>query len=330
MKVGSEGLIPKLREQKETGKGNAESQSQNLEKQIEHFTHGHPLSYYEIIEKNEDVLCKACTFEIYGQAYGCESCKYYLHNPCVKLSYEVLHPLHPQYRLDVKCFTSTEPNNEAQRLKEMARKLKLCPFQQDHKLFFFHFTQVKKYSRCNLCFLPISGLISRCFVCEYTLHESCLGFPPEMALRFHLEHPLHPILNRDICYLACRALFHMNVIIFNCRQYGDINLHLSCANSLWRALESKSDPHPLFYLGTEFQKLFANMSDKFFGQDIHFKCNKCNKSFSDVEEIVPVEEPLANLVSHLVNTSIQAKSEASTDESIEEQQSDDENPAMKE
>ncbi|KAK6243376.1 hypothetical protein QUC31_009785, partial [Theobroma cacao] len=138
--VSSEALIPKLREQEDTGKGNAESQSQDLERQIEHFTRGHPLSHYEIIE---DVLCKACNLEIYGQAYGCESCKYYLHNQCAKLSYEVFHPLHPhhplhlynggdfycgecgdmsagfgyvcylcRFMLDLKCFTLKEPKVE--------------------------------------------------------------------------------------------------------------------------------------------------------------------------------------------------------------------------
>ncbi|XP_017976564.1 PREDICTED: uncharacterized protein LOC18600056 [Theobroma cacao] len=169
--VDSEALIPKLMKQEETEKGNAESQSQDLEREIEHFTHRHSLSYYEVIEKNEDVFCKACDFEIHGQAYGCESCEYYLHIRCAKLSYEVLHPLHPKhplrlsndsqpvfcnecgdfsfgfsyvcyfcdFKLDVKCVTSTEPNNEGQRLKEMARESKLCPLEQDHELSFFNF-----------------------------------------------------------------------------------------------------------------------------------------------------------------------------------------------
>lgn len=49
-----------------------------------------------------------------------------------------------------------------------------------------------------------------------------------------------------------------------------------------------------------------------------------------VEEIAPAEEPSSNLVLDFENISTQAESEMSTDESTEEQQSDEENPAMKE
>ncbi|WRX22737.1 DC1 - like 10, partial [Theobroma cacao] len=265
-----EALIPKLREQEDTGKGNAESQSQDL----------------EIIE---DVLCKACNLEIYGQAYGCESCKYYLHNQCAKLSYEVFHPLHPHhplhlykggdfycgecgdvsagfgyvcylcgFMLDLKCFTLKEP--KVQRLKEMAResKTKLCLFQQDHELFFANFSQDFENYPCSICFLPISGRNYACFRCGYALHESCLGFPWEMALPFHPEHPLHPILNHffDVFCLACRGPTRTESIVYNCQQCRHISLHFLCANSLWRPLESRSHPHPLFYFGTECQKLF--------------------------------------------------------------------------
>ncbi|EOY10867.1 Cysteine/Histidine-rich C1 domain family protein, putative [Theobroma cacao] len=221
--------------------------------EIEHFNHLYPLSYYDVIEKNEDVLCKACNLEIYVQAYGCECCKYYLHNQCTKLPYEVLHPLHPQLKLDVKCVTLTDLKNEGQKLKEMAKESKVCPFEQEHKLFFFNVRhKVKHNFSCGICFLPLLGLRHACFRCGYLLHESCLGFPWEMTLPFH---PEHPFVNKDPCAwcLACFGPFQYR-IIYNCEQCVFINLHLSCANSLWQAIGSKSHQHPLFYFGTECQK----------------------------------------------------------------------------
>ncbi|WRX22741.1 hypothetical protein QQP08_015228 [Theobroma cacao] len=135
----------------------------------------------------------------------------------------------------------------------MAKESKVCPFEQEHKLFFFNVRhKVKHNFSCGICFLPLLGLRHACFRCGYLLHESCLGFPWEMTLPFH---PEHPFVNKDPCAwcLACFGPFQYR-IIYNCERCVFINLHLSCANSLWQAIGSKSHQHPLFYFGTECQK----------------------------------------------------------------------------
>ncbi|XVE90017.1 hypothetical protein DITRI_Ditri20bG0042500 [Diplodiscus trichospermus] len=317
-KVYSKGLTPELTNQEETEKSKAESQNHDLERRIEHFAHRHPLNYYEVMEKKEDFICKACNLEIYGEAYGCESCKYYLHKTCARLSYEVLHPLHPQHPLklfagsesficpeckdfslgftyvcymcnfilDVKCATIATPDNESQRRKEMDRESKLCPFRQDHELFFFN-NRLKPEEdfNCSICFLPITGPTYNCISCGYFLHESCFGFPREIKLPLiHPEQPLRPnIPNKTyfsrLCF-ACRVPLYEHDIVYNCEAY-EFNLHLSCANSLRRAIHSKFHEHPLFYFGADCQKLFQNKRDIFMERRLS-KCNKCNKSFGSV------------------------------------------------
>ncbi|XWS64767.1 hypothetical protein CRYUN_Cryun05aG0031800 [Craigia yunnanensis] len=313
-KVDSKALMPKSMDQEETEEDNAESDQSQLE--IEHFNHQHPLQFYEVIEKNENLHCKACYFEITNQTYGCESCKYYLHKTCAKLSHEVLHPLHPQhslkliantetflchecrdftigfiymcylcdFMLDVKCAISTTPKNESQRLKEIERESKLCFFSQDHKLFFLNFRlEPDQDFKCSICCLPILGPTYNCVHCHYVLHESCLGFPWEIQLPILQGSPLHPIVIGDgYRCSACGAIFdeHSITYCYRQRQYF-LKFHLQCANSLRRALESESHEHPLFYFGTECQKLFTNMST-FHSDDSFFKCKKCNKPCSGV------------------------------------------------
>ncbi|XVF09600.1 hypothetical protein REPUB_Repub07fG0107800 [Reevesia pubescens] len=312
--VDGKALIPKLMEQEEEAdKDNAESQTQP---EIEHFDHRHSLQFFEVIEKVENLLCKACNFEITSQAYGCESCKYYLHKTCAKLSHEVLHPLHPahalklitntdtflchhcrdftvgfiymcylcDFMLDVKCAISITPKSESQRLEEIERDSKLCFFSRDHKLFFFNFRHEPHQDfNCSLCCLPILGPTYNCVDCHYVLHESCLVFPWEIQLPVLSGKPLHPLVTDEgyITYRcrACGCTLETHGISYSYRQHRyDLNFHLRCVNSLRRALESESHQHPLFYFGTECQESFANMND--FSADTFFECNACNEPFS--------------------------------------------------
>ncbi|WRX26066.1 Alpha-N-methyltransferase NTM1 - like 1 [Theobroma cacao] len=64
------------------------------------------------------------------------------------------------FQLDVKCATSPiPPKNEGQKLKEMEKVFKLCPFNQNHKLDFFNRrSNLKDLAvECNACKLPILG-----------------------------------------------------------------------------------------------------------------------------------------------------------------------------
>ncbi|KAK6285022.1 hypothetical protein POUND7_003974, partial [Theobroma cacao] len=264
--------------------------------QIEHFDHLHLLSYNEAIEQNENLLCNACRQEIFDQHYACEDCKYYLHEMCTTLSYEVSHPLHRQhplklftdiveftchgcrdhsggfaymclpcdFQLDVKCATSPIlPKNERQKLKEMEKVSKVCPFNQNHKLDFFnHRPDLKDLAlACDACKLPILGPGYTCRDCfNVKIHESCLALMREMQLTFHPLHPLYPQIGDWENCSACRFKI-IERIGYSCRQC-DFHLHLHCANSLKLALKIKSHMHNLYYFGPDYEKSY------------HL-CNKC-------------------------------------------------------
>ncbi|XVE86030.1 hypothetical protein DITRI_Ditri18aG0003500 [Diplodiscus trichospermus] len=72
---------------------------------MDHFDHRHLLTFYEVIEQNESLLCKACWLKVSGQAYACKSCNYYLHKTCTQLPQKLLHPLHPPHALQLVCST---------------------------------------------------------------------------------------------------------------------------------------------------------------------------------------------------------------------------------
>ncbi|XP_022719701.1 uncharacterized protein LOC111277541 [Durio zibethinus] len=271
--------------------------------EIDYFDHEHPLRFYEVIRKNESFLCKACTLEIYDQAYVCKyGCKYYLHKACTKLSHELLHPLHPQhslklitsrfqftcdecrqwfdgfcyrcyacdFKLDVKCATLSVPENESQRLKEMETRSKLCPFNQHHKLnFFIYGSTLRFYPECHFCDQQLQGPSYECIYCEYKLHESCLEFPLEMQLHFHPLHSLRLIpFARKTC-LVCKYLIYRK-IRYSCLQC-DLHVHPYCAKSQKRTVKSKSHMHNLYYFG-------PNAGSGFYRDKK--TCDECKERFS--------------------------------------------------
>ncbi|XP_022719700.1 uncharacterized protein LOC111277538 [Durio zibethinus] len=272
--------------------------------EIDYFDHQHPLRFYEVIRKNESLLCHACWLKIYDQAYVCKyGCAIYLHKACTKLSYELLHPLHPQhslklitsglrftcdecrervdsgyvymcyacdFKLDVKCATLSVPKHESQRLKEMERRSKLCPLNQLHKLnFFIYGSTLWTHPRCHFCAQVIRGPSYRCFNCEYKLHESCLGFPLEMQLHFHPLHNLRLIPVEERICLVCKDASYLK-IKYSCLQC-DLHLHPYCAKSLKRMVKSKSHVHNLYYFG-------PNAWNKFYHEGK--TCDECKERFS--------------------------------------------------
>ncbi|WRX26208.1 DC1 - like 10 [Theobroma cacao] len=221
-----------------------DSEASTSKVQIGRFDHPHALSYNNAIEQNENLLCNACRQGIFYQHYACKDCKYYLHDMCTTLSYEVSHPLHRQhplklftdiveftchgcrdhsggfaymclpcdFQLDVKCATTPiAPKNEGQRLKEMEKVSQLCPFNQNHKLDFFnHKPNLKDLAlECNACKLPILGLDDSggyyCDICE-----------EERNAKYHCY-----------CCEECAGQFvaHIECVLLTDFEFADENFH---------------------------------------------------------------------------------------------------------
>ncbi|XP_017978219.1 PREDICTED: uncharacterized protein LOC108662397 [Theobroma cacao] len=289
-----------------------DSEASTSKVQIGRFDHPHALSYNNAIEQNENLLCNACRQGIFYQHYACKDCKYYLHDMCTTLSYEVSHPLHRQhplklftdiveftchgcrdhsggfaymclpcdFQLDVKCATTPiAPKNEGQRLKEMEKVSQLCPFNQNHKLDFFnHKPNLKDLAlECNACKLPILGLGYACRYCfNIKIHESCLAFMREMEHAFHPLHLLHPQIGDWENCSACRFKI-IESIGYSCRQC-DFHLHFHCANSLKLALKIKSHMHNLYYFGPDYVKSYqlCNKCKNCIGEEPFYYCVECN------------------------------------------------------
>ncbi|XVE62712.1 hypothetical protein DITRI_Ditri06bG0141700 [Diplodiscus trichospermus] len=347
----------KLMEQKEINGNNLE---------IDRFDHKHSLTFYEVIEQNESMLCEACCLKISGQVYACKRCKYYLHKTCAQLSQKLLHPLHPRhalqliptrinfeyeltcqkcrnrfvgfvyrcylcnFALDVKCAADLSmPANENQRIKEMERQSKLCLFNQNHKLSFFNYVSNSGIymSFCDCCKRKLAGPSYECIGCGYTLHECCLGFPWEMQLKFHPQHPVHLVYNLHKPCRVCGYPLYDN-ISYSCGQC-DLHLHPVCAkySAKKQATKLEVHNHGLYYYGENIPYSFYIFCKECTGRisDTPFyfcpECSDCKLHFNcariphSVEEITPatLEAPSNDL-----SGQIQAESKASMEESGEE------------
>ncbi|XVE89981.1 hypothetical protein DITRI_Ditri20bG0040400 [Diplodiscus trichospermus] len=136
-----------------------------------------------------------------------------------------------------------------------------CFLSQDHKLSFINFRhRTGEHMKCGICRQPIRGPTYTCDNCGYKIHESCFGFPREIQLPIFQVSPLHPIVNASSFCCACGGVAYFPDIAYRCRDRQSeryFRFHLHCANSLRRAIKVDSHEHPLFYFGTECQKLFS-------------------------------------------------------------------------
>ncbi|KAK6251077.1 hypothetical protein SCA6_005082 [Theobroma cacao] len=122
-------------------------------KQIQHFSHQHPLALRESINGSE-VRCRACEEICSGPTYtfGCSRCSFFFHRSCaVELPQQIHHPFHSQHPLTLSSFP-------------------LKNFQY----------------YCAACGLDVRSLLAyRCDKCEFTLHKNCAKLTPSFKYGPH-------------------------------------------------------------------------------------------------------------------------------------------------
>ncbi|WRX22742.1 DC1 - like 10, partial [Theobroma cacao] len=259
--------------------------------------HEHPLKFCEATEKFEHQYCRACRLTLSGPGYICEECPlyihgYYLHDKCSHLPSEIQHPLHSHhglnlytrpphmvdfiicdecgdispgfiylceecdFKLDVKCAMRAVPKSELSTLKEAERETELFHFSHKHKLLFCNFRDPTYKRQCSFCRLQIFGPTYYCFRCGWVLHESCLKLPQVMQVPIHPQHILALSYARyGFCH-ACALKLLSAGYSYSCEECY-LSFHITCADSLRRALKRDSHMHDLYYFGTEFQRFFA-------------------------------------------------------------------------
>ncbi|XP_049371039.1 uncharacterized protein LOC125835989 [Solanum verrucosum] len=63
-----------------------------------HFSHRHPLLRFHL-KGTEVIRCNMCTIIISGVAYGCDCCRYFLHEVCSNIPKRIRHDFHPMHSL---------------------------------------------------------------------------------------------------------------------------------------------------------------------------------------------------------------------------------------
>ncbi|GMP68548.1 hypothetical protein CsSME_00028135 [Camellia sinensis var. sinensis] len=80
-----------------------ENQIQDQEKQIEYFSHKHPLIPFTFTDHDKEgklsnITCRCCYQPIIkGLTCVCFSCKFFIHKSCAELPQQIQHPFHPQH-----------------------------------------------------------------------------------------------------------------------------------------------------------------------------------------------------------------------------------------
>ena len=106
-------------------------------KQLQHFTHLHPLALVEEdIKVTRRVKCLVCGEHCLGPCYGCEPCGVFLHQPCAEFAYppEIEHYIHP------------------------------CPLALQ--------TRVHSFS-CRACDTCMLGICYHCELCKFSIDVEC-------------------------------------------------------------------------------------------------------------------------------------------------------------
>ncbi|KAK6262850.1 hypothetical protein QUC31_008666 [Theobroma cacao] len=239
------------------------------EKLIQHFTHWHPLKLIQ--NKEEDQVCcfkcqKVCSGS--ATAYGCEKCKFFLHDSCmISIPRKINHFFHPcplilctsgifytcggcedsgsfltfscrrcRFELDVKCAVlPTVQSGGAKQIQHPSHQHPLALLEN-----------IKgRGVRCKACGKICSGLTNTfgCRRCKVFFHKSCA-----VELSKELHHPFHThsltpssYPQNDSC-AAC-GLIVRSLPFYRCNECK-FSLHKDCAK-LKPSYEYGPHPHRL-------------------------------------------------------------------------------------
>ncbi|XP_061996611.1 uncharacterized protein LOC133714509 [Rosa rugosa] len=245
------------------------------EKGFEHFSHGHPLVFKELVESAPSVIYDGCQDPVLGPRYTCintyqgRKCCFNLHKSCADLPREMQHPMHQQHPLILNLNGARESHCDVCD-KDCSHRFIYscvqCDFNLDFKCFpkkgFKHlshehplvFKELEESALsviCDGCQDPVLGPRYTCIntyqgcKCCFNLHKSCADLPREMQHPMHPQHPL--ILNLtgagesycDVCDKDCIRRF-----TYSCVQC-DFNLDLKCIPE--KCFKHFSHEHPLVF-----------------------------------------------------------------------------------
>jgi hypothetical protein len=273
-------------------------------KQLQHFTHLHPLALVEKkdIEVTRRVKCLVCGEHCSGPCNGCDPCGVFLHQPCAEeYPPEIQHYIHPcplalhtrvlsfrcracdtcmlgicyrcelcTFYIDVECalLRSIESEDQAQ-IKHYSHR---------HPLFFEEINDGDQIY-CFACGTDCSGPTYVCSQREFSLHESCASVSPKIYDLLHPQHPLTLVIRRAE-ESTTQEGFRCNVCCDDCNDLTyrcgpcNFNLHEHCARQL-PTIKYEGHRHLLLYVEKIGLQAKCNACDNHCDSSL-LRCPLCN------------------------------------------------------
>ncbi|KAL4342008.1 hypothetical protein GQ457_08G026420 [Hibiscus cannabinus] len=239
---------------------------------MEHFLHWHPLRFYELDPEALPSIyanyCKGCCTLISGSAYGCSTCRFYLHKSCAELPRETQNFFHP------------------------------CPLLLDSLEY--------GYS-CNACSKAGFGFSYRCKGCEFYMHVECARRPTlksqmdeELVQHFTHWHPLklvdpneHIDVGCSICEKICSGSDSSTYCCKDCNFF----IHKSCMINIPQQISHFFHPSCPLILRTDVRYKCKGCDEA--GSGFAFRCGKCSFELDVKCALLPtVDTKDADMIQH--------------------------------
>ncbi|XP_059430252.1 uncharacterized protein LOC132163892 [Corylus avellana] len=222
---------------------------------LQHFSHKeHPLIFVEDLEN--EVVCSGCKESVWGGAYKCSECNFFLHKSCAELPPEIQHSLHPnhtfvlqlpsQLKLCEACYGSCENSFfyhcntcDFEGLHvECASGWRTKPDNCHQHEFVPIFQQI--HFTCEACGEDCNSFAQVCRICQLLVHTECTEMPRSIRIiadrhlltliyslgKVMKEHDDHVFCN--LCYKKLKLKYGG----YYCREC-DFVTHLECARQNW-------------------------------------------------------------------------------------------------
>ncbi|XP_049371040.1 uncharacterized protein LOC125835990 [Solanum verrucosum] len=172
-----------------------------------HFSHRHPLLRFHL--KGTDVIrCNMCTIIISGVAYGCDCCRYFLHEVCSNIPKRIRHDFHPMHSITLLPIPSI-----ALWHSKVESEFCCVACGYDNSLFSF-------YYHCDLC--------------KFDLHLECASVTTKLIHK--VKYPLDlftsfPLKSEGATLLCCicnQVMNRQSAWLFYNREF-DYICHFECA-----------------------------------------------------------------------------------------------------
>ncbi|XP_028077482.1 uncharacterized protein LOC114279442 [Camellia sinensis] len=62
--------------------------------ELQHFSHEHPLILGEVNDDGEAIVCNVCWENIFGSAFCCKNCLFFMNKFCAEFPEEMNRPIH--------------------------------------------------------------------------------------------------------------------------------------------------------------------------------------------------------------------------------------------